>query len=382
MISLRNTFRQKNRLILTLVTLSLGGAIFIATFNVQIALTEYIDQVAQYFLADVNLDFERPYRISKVQEDLRQITNIARVEGWSYAPTELILDNGQIGDSVQLIGPPLDTVLLNAIIEKGRWLNLEDHNAVVLNEVFLANFPDLKIGDQLNLRVAGEDTKWTIVGFFKLVGKSAGYIAYTDYKSLAAINNSPNHTNVYRIASSEKNMSTENQKQLAANVAARMRERGYKILHVEAGKSMLEATTDGLNIITIFLLIMALLSGLVGSIGLMGTMSLNIMDRTREIGVMRAIGASDFSVFRLVVIEGGIIGFISWLLSIILAIPITKILSDAISNALFDSPGLFAFTYKGVLIWFIVVTILSITASILPAWNAVRLTIREVLAYE
>ncbi len=177
-------------------------------------------------------------------------------------------------------------------------------------------------------------------------------------------------------------MSTENQKQLAAAIAARMGARGYKILQVEAGKSMLETTTDGLNIITFFLLIMALLSGLVGSIGLMGTMSLNVMDRTREIGVMRAIGASDFSVFRLVVIEGGIIGFISWVLSIILAIPITKILSDAISKALFDSPGLFAFTFKGVLIWFIVVTILSITASVLPAWKAVRLTIREVLAYE
>jgi putative ABC transport system permease protein len=215
-----------------------------------------------------------------------------------------------------------------------------------------------------------------------LVGKSAGYIAYTDYKSLAAINNSQNHTNIYRIASNANQMATENQKQLAAIVAARMRERGYKILNIEAGKSMLETTTDGLNILTFFLLIMALLSGLVGSIGLMGTMSLNVMDRTREIGVMRAIGASDFSVFRLVVVEGGIIGFISWILSVILAIPITKILSDAISNALFDSPGLFAFTYKGVLIWFIVVTILSITASILPAWNAVRLTIREVLAYE
>ncbi len=149
MISLRNTFRQKIRLILTLITLSLGGAIFIATFNVQIALTKYIDQVAQYFLADVNLDFERPYRIAKVQEDLRQITNIESVEGWAYAPTEIILDNGEIGDSVQLIGPPLNTILLKAIIMQGRWLMPGDRNAVVLNEVFQTNFPDLKIGDEL-----------------------------------------------------------------------------------------------------------------------------------------------------------------------------------------------------------------------------------------
>ena len=382
LISLRNTFRQRNRLILTLVTLTTAGAIFIATFNVQISLVQYTEQVAQYFLADVNLDFERPYRISKVQEDLSVISDIDRVEGWSFAPSEVILENGQIGDGVQLIGPPINSSLLQAIIAKGRWLTAEDHNAIVLNEVFQSNFPDLDVGDTLKLRVASEDTEWKIVGFFKLVGKSAGYIAYTDYASLAAINKSQNHTNVYRIASKYPALSTVAQKELAVRIAERMNDRGYRILQVEAGKTLLESATDGLNIITIFLLIMALLTALVGSIGLMGTMSLNVMDRTREIGVMRSIGASDFSIFRLVLIEGGIIGLISWFSSIVVAIPITKILSDTINNSLFDSPGIFAFTYKGILIWFFIVFILSIISSIFPAWKAVKLTIREVLAYE
>jgi putative ABC transport system permease protein len=382
LISLRNTFRQRNRLILTLITLTLGGAIFIATFNVQIALTKYTEQVAQYFLADVNLDFVKPYRISKIQEELSMIQEIKQVEGWSFAPSQVILENGQIGDSVQLIGPPIDTTLLQAIVEKGRWLEKDDHNSIVLNEVFQSNFPDLNVGDNIKLRVAGEDTEWKIVGFFKLVGKSAGYIAYTDYLSLANIKNTQNHTSVFRIAAKSPTMSVEEQKDLAIKIASRMRERGYRILQVEAGKTSLDSATDGLNIITIFLLIMALLTALVGSIGLMGTMSLNVMDRTREIGVLRAIGASDYAIFRLILIEGFIVGLISWFSSIIVAIPITKLLSDAISNSIFDSPGLFAYSFKGVFIWLSIVIVLSVISSILPALKAVKLTIREVLAYE
>ena len=127
---------------------------------------------------------------------------------------------------------------------------------------------------------------------------------------------------------------------------------------------------------------MALLNGFVGGIGLSGTMSLNVIERMREIGIMRAIGASNVHIFRSVLLEGFFIGTISWFLSIILAIPMTKILCDSLSTALFDAVGLFAFTSKGVIIWLIVVALLSIISSLLPAWNATKLTIREVLSYE
>jgi putative ABC transport system permease protein len=111
-------------------------------------------------------------------------------------------------------------------------------------------------------------------------------------------------------------------------------------------------------------------------------MSMNVMDRTREIGVMRAIGASDRAVMNMVIVEGMLIGMISWLLSTIVAIPISKLMSDTIHVAVFDARAEFAFTAVGPLSWLILVVILSILASVLPARNAARLTIREALAYE
>ncbi|PKN89712.1 MAG: hypothetical protein CVU45_06255 [Chloroflexi bacterium HGW-Chloroflexi-7] len=83
-----------------------------------------------------------------------------------------------------------------------------------------------------------------------------------------------------------------------------------------------------------------------------------------------------------VIIEGMAIGGISWLLGAILSIPITYLLSDIVSLAVFESPIKVVFTATGFLIWFLVVLILSALASLLPARNAASLTIREVLAYE
>jgi putative ABC transport system permease protein len=120
----------------------------------------------------------------------------------------------------------------------------------------------------------------------------------------------------------------------------------------------------------------------VGSIGLAGTMSMNVMERTREIGVMRAIGASDRILLRMVLVEGMIIGLASWVLGSLLAFPISKLMSDTISQALFDAPSDFGFTLTGFLIWLGAVLVLSVIASFLPARTATRLTIREVLAYE
>jgi putative ABC transport system permease protein len=127
---------------------------------------------------------------------------------------------------------------------------------------------------------------------------------------------------------------------------------------------------------------MAILTAFVGSIGLTGTVSINVLERTREIGVMRTIGAVDIVIMQSVIIEWPVIGLITWVLAIGLSFPISFLLLRIIGEAMMGSTMILHFTPFGILIWFGVVIVLSVFASIMPARNTARLTINEVLAYE
>ena len=379
LISIRNTFRRKGRLALTLFTLTLGGAIFIAVFNSQISLNLKVDQVSKYFGADVNLDFARSYRIEKVEREAMSIEGVERVEVWIRTSAELIHEDGSPPDSLSIIAPPADSDLIEPTLLEGRWLLPGDENAITVNDAFWDDYPDLQVADRLRLKIAGREDDWTVVGVFQYTGMD-DLVAYANYDYLADELGAGKHASAYRIVTAEHTLGF--QEYISAQLGTHFRELSFKVHRVEAGKVFNASLTEVLGILTTVLLVMALLTALVGSIGLAGTMSMNVMERTREIGVMRAIGAYNRIVSKLVIVEGLIIGLISYVLGAVLSFPITFLLSNVISLSIFNSPAEFAFSAQGFLIWLAVVVLLSVLASILPARNALRLTIREVLAYE
>lgn len=382
LISLRNTFRRKGRLALTLITLTLGGAIFIATFNVQGSLTRYIERIGKYFLADVNLTLDRYYRTSEIQQLLSEVPGVDIVEGWAAANAQLVMPDDTTGETITLLGPPVGSTLVEPILLEGRWVAPGDTNAIGVNERFRELFPGLEVGDRLRFKVFGKEKDMTVVGFFQLAGRSSGYLAYTDYQSLSDLIDQEYKANTYRITSTGENLTLEDQKALGREIERTLEEAGYSVVEVQAGESLTDTTSDGLTILTSFLLIMASLIAIVGSIGLAGTLSMNVLERTRETGIMRSIGANDRTLRNLIMVEGLLIGLISWFLGTLLAFPISILLSNAINLALFGATVEFTFTPAGILVWLVVVLVLSVLASVMPARSSSRLTIREVLAYE
>jgi len=378
-ISIRNTFRRKGRLALTLFTLSLGGAVFIAVLNSQVSLNLKMDRVTKYFGADVNLDLARSYRIEKVEREARAIDGVERVEVWISTAAEFLHDDGSLPDSIFIIAPPADSELIEPTLLEGRWLLPGDENAVAVSDAFWDDYPNLKAGDSLRLKVAGREDDWVVVGIFQYTGMG-DLVAYANYDSVSRDLNAGKRASAYRIVTAEHTL--DFQERVSAQLNTHFRDLGFKVAKVEAGLAFNTSNTEGLGILTSVLLVMALLTALVGSIGLAGTMSINVLERTREIGVMRAIGAHNQIVSNLVIVEGLIIGLISYVLGATLSFPITFLLSNAISLAIFNSPAEFAFAVQGFAIWFALMVSLCVGASILPARSATRLTIREALAYE
>ncbi len=378
-ISLRNTFRRKSRLALTLFTLTMGGAIFIAVFNVRVTLHDYIGQIGKYFVADVSLDFDRAYRLREIEQIAMNVDGVQRVEGWQFVSGELLDANGNVLENLNVFGPPADSDLIEPIIVAGRWIRPDDIKKLAISEGSLEYFPDLKPGDMVNIKIEGREEVWEVIGIFQFVDRE-GVLAYAPYEYVSQMNNLANRSFSFRLVTEQHGREYQNAK--AEELDRFFREQGYKVRVAEAGRASLDTAVESLDTLVVFLLIMAILTAIVGSMGLTGTMGMNVLERTREIGIMRAIGADDRAVMRTVIGEGVVIGSISFVLAVLLSVPFTYLLSTIVSLAIFQSSITVVFTFMGYGIWLGLVVLLSTLASIVPARNAARLTIREVLAYE
>ena len=379
LISLRNTFRRRGRLMLTLFTLTMGGAIFIAVFNVRVTLFDYIDAIGRYFQADVTVSFDRPYRLEKVNLIGMKYPGVTQVEGWAFADAAVLYADKTVADNLVILAPPVDSKLVEPILIAGRWLQAGDEKAITVSESILDAFPGLQPGQYLHMKISGKEDDWKVVGIFKFVGQQ-GTIAYGTYDYISRYTNLVDQSISYRVVGGAHDAAS--QQQMAEGLDKYFRAQGFHVTEARSGKSTLSTASESLNILVTFLLVMALLTASVGSMGLAGTMGMNVLERTREIGIMRSIGAVDLEIMRTVIVEGVVIGSISWFLGALLSFPFTYLLSTIVSLAVFNSPIDVHFTWIGYLIWLAVVLVLSALASVLPARSAASLTIREVLAYE
>jgi putative ABC transport system permease protein len=381
LLSIRNTFRRKGRLALTLFTLIIAGSIFIAVFNVRDSLHSFMDVLGQHFMADVTVTFNQPYRVEQVERAAYQIPGVEAVEGWGFTSAEIVNENDDLVTNLLFSAPPAGSTLLQADMLAGRWLLPEDEKALTISDSIWNKYPDFQPGDMLRIKIPGQPVEeWSVVGIFRFTDMIGDSLGYANYETISRLMTTPGQAALFKVVTDAETL--ERQDGVSKALDQALRAQGFKVSNVEAGLVTRQQQVQPMNILVIFLLTMALLTAVVGSIGLAGTMGMNVLERTREIGVMRAIGAVDSEIIKSVVIEGMMIGLISWAVGAVLSFPISYALLNIIGRAMIDGIIPLKITMDGFLIWLGVVVLLSVAASILPARSAARLTIREVLAYE
>ncbi len=379
-ISIRNTFRRKMRLALTLSTLVLAGAIFVAVMNLFGTFDKTMRDVEKYFLADINVSFDRAYRYEKVAGIVESVPGVESIEGWMMLGGEIISADETTANELALVAPPADSTLIEPILTEGRWLMPGDENAVVIGNHLLSVRPDLKVGDTIKLNILEKESEWKVVGIYNIPGNVIPPLIYVNYEYVSHLVNSPGDVYSLRIITSEKDPATV--AAIGQELQALLDEKQIQVSNIELAAEWRLQQTQQTDVLVYFMLVMAILTAVVGGLGLMSTMSINTLERTREIGVMRAIGASNFDIQKIVLVEGLFIGLLSWAGGILLSAPITSALVYGVGIAIFKTPLQFTFGVEGIGIWLAITLVLAILASALPARRASRLTVRDTLAYE
>jgi putative ABC transport system permease protein len=376
-LSLRNAFRRKARLSLTLFTLVLGGAIFIAVNNLWASFDKLIEDYRGYYLADITVNFDRPYRLDKVGGMAESVADVEGVEGWLEYSGTLISNKDETGTQVSFVAPPSTSTLIKPIIISGRWLKTGDENAIVIGDQLVRMFPNLKVNDWLTIEIDGKESEWHIVGIYTF---TAGSMIYVNYEYLSQLIDQPGQVYSLRVITSKHDIAT--QQRVSDQLQAHYIAHGVQTGSIQMGGAEIQRITSTFDIFIYFISIMAILIAVIGAMGLTSTMSVNVLERTREIGVMRAIGASNWNIQSIVIVEGVVIGLISWVISILLSIPITGVLTTGVGVQFFGAPMPFVYGLGGIFSWLIGILIIGTLASALPAQRASRLTVRDTLAYE
>lgn len=368
-LALRNSFRRRVRLALTLLTLAAGGLFFLLALNIRASMINTLDHMFTGRKFDLMVSFANPYEFEKIQRAVNRTPGITRAEGWFI--TEASLSN-----RFTVVALPADTQLMDLEIIEGRDLTPGDTNAIVINNALAGHEPKMRVGETVVLRMGGVESTWHVVGIAREAFSPA--VAYVPLSFMQQ--GFPGMVNNLRLSLTNSDMDAIDA--VRADLDRNLEQEGVRARGSASKAESRFGFDQHMLMIYVFLIVMSAIIGGVGGLGLMTTMSLNVFERRREMGVMRALGATPRIVWLIIVAEGVVIGVLSWTIAALLAWPMSKALGNLLVRVLFRSGLDFTFEPVGLLIWMLVSIGLSAFASFLPAWKASRATVREALAYE
>jgi putative ABC transport system permease protein len=390
--AIRNSFRRRGRLALTLLTLAAGGLFFLSALNVRSSMINTLDRMFAGRKFDLSVSLAAPYEREKIEKAISMTPGITRFEGWfgteaslaEAGPTSpaphagggLHGAGGTEANRFTVIALPADTQLLNFDIIEGRALAPGDTDAIVINNALAGSEPKLRVGETVVLRMGPAETTWHVVGLVREAFSPA--VAYIPRSFIQQRH--PGMVNNLRLALDKTDPDAISE--VKASLDRNLEAQGVRPRGSSSKAESRVAFDEHMLMIYVFLIVMSAIIGGVGGLGLMTTMSLNVLERRREMGVMRALGATPKIVWLLVVAEGVVIGVLSWAIAAVLAWPVSKVLGNILVRVMFRSGLDFTFEPLGLVIWIVVSISLSAVASFLPAWKASRVTVREALAYE
>lgn len=380
-LSLRNTFRNKSRLGFTLATLTIAGAMFMAVFSSYATIRRQIDELGRYIAFDASISIPGGANKYTVEREALRIPDVKVAEGWASANGVIVYADGRESDRIEFVGLPLHSQTIQPRLVQGRWLQVGDNGKVVVNEDLLTKVPHLRVGDSVEVKINGQKRTLEVVG---VVSKHmSGARIYMDYDQLTRLTGRRNQVDSVRVLATPGAFSQPAEQSLIGKKL----EKRFENAQLSQSSSrtrheIFDAMAKAFNILLIILLLVAGILAAIGGLGLTGAMGLNILERTREIGVLRAVGASHRSVRQVVVVEGTAVALLSWVFSALISYPVGRLLSEAVVSVAFDTRPTFQYSFAGLGVWLAVVILIGVLASLAPARDAVRLTVREVLNYE
>ena len=390
--------KRKLRAFLTLLGIVISIATIFILISVSLGLEEAVEE--QFRLLGTDKFFIQPkgqlagpgtggavLLSDKDLDVIKKIPGVKKLSPWTIAPAKVeffdeIRYTNVVGIDLETSDLFIETGAYEA--EEGRLLKEGDKGNIMIGSQYKYNnffSKKVKTGDKI---LINEKQESRIKGILKPIGNpSDDRLIYMPLEDFRQLFNIPERIDVIVVQVDEES----NMQELADRIERKLTksrnvDEKTKDFTILTPLELLESFGTILNILTAFLLGIAAISLLVGGIGIANTMYTSVLERTKEIGIMKSIGAKNSDILKIFLIESALLGLAGGTIGIIFGITISKIIEYIAINQL-GTTLLQAATpialIAGCLIFAIAAGALS---GILPAYQAAKIKPVEALRYE
>jgi putative ABC transport system permease protein len=396
--ALQNLRQRKLRSSLTIISIMIGITAIFALVSFGLGIQSYVDTLAaqsgtdKLFVMSKTMGApgtDQTFFISQDDIDfISKINGVKEISGMYMKPVEIIFKEKKRYN--YLIG--IDMAKIDFILEasnnikiiKGRQLKKGELGKVVLGYNYqIANkiFPkEIKLGDKVLI----DSQLFDVVGFYDLVGSPTDdaqiYVTKEQFEQLYP---SDKDKYGYVMIQAEKGVAS---KELADTIQEKLRkhkgqEKGKEDFYVQTFEDLIKIFTTIITVINGVLVLIALISLVVASVNIMNTMFTAVLERTKEIGVMKAVGARNSDILLIFIFESGLLGMIGGIIGVLLGFIVASIGGSIAATAGYA-------LLKPIFPWYLILGcilfafLVGAGSGVLPAVRASKLKPVDSLRYE
>jgi putative ABC transport system permease protein len=358
---------------LSIIALAAGsGALMVAGHTYQ-SLRGAVDESFENRSDDIELRVTNEWPRDSLRAVVADLPGVGRVETWGALRARVRRADGSLSGRLGLLAPPPASQLFRTPSIKGRWLAPNARGEAVVSRNLAAFERSMRLGSTVTFVRDGRTTTVTVVG---LVDDVTAPVVYTDPATHAGLADVVDGAGVLRLTVTEP----------LDSVLPRVEDAFFRRGVIPAGlvgRAEYQASIrDHFIILLVLLLTAGGASVIVGGLAIASATSISLLERWREIGVLRALGTPDPRMLRLLLGEGMLTAGVAVAAAIVVAVPGAYLVNMVLGSHALHIALPLRLSGAGVLIASAVSLTVAAVATVIPVRQALRHPVRAMLAQE